>query len=248
MRSLKTIQGSTIKTFSSPKEMTIGRYSEFQKYLMLESGIESLVSSLTKALAYSQEQKPEDCELEIQNSLNTINSVNDGVKVNSYPFAIFVTEINGEYFSDYTKEGLDLILEKLDKIGFSMAELVEEFEDLKKKLNSEIESLFPDFKEKLSNLAYFSRLKRYLLMICGMYGDGSLPNAEDEKLLRTEKNWFLTKDKAKNNKEQSLEIERNFLSLLALLEFDENVSVLTFYSKLDYINKKNQRELEASKK
>lgn len=111
----------------------------------------------------------------------------------------------------------------------------------KKKINDEIESLFPDFKDSESSMVYFTKMKRYILLACSLY-QNETQSEQEIKDLQTNRNWFLIKDGAKKIQDQGIEIERNFLSLLAFLELKEDVSVVTFYSKLDYINKKNKRE------
>jgi hypothetical protein len=61
-------------------------------------------------------------------------------------------------------------------------------------------------------------------------------------------NWFLVKDIP--NKFDSADIDKNFYSLCSLMEENgssspTSYSVIQFYSKLDYINKKIERENEA---
>lgn len=72
-------------------------------------------------------------------------------------------------------------------------------------------------------------------------------NANDEwemKELDHKSNWFLTKDEP--TKFDPSDIDKNFYTLCSLMEDNgssnpHNYTVVQFYSKLDYINKKNAR-------
>ena len=73
-------------------------------------------------------------------------------------------------------------------------------------------------------------------------------NFEDEwevEKLNHISNWFLVKDEPK--KISGAEIDKNFYSLCSLMEENGSInpsqySVIQFYAKLDYINKKIERE------
>ena len=232
-----------IKVFSSAREMPIGRYSDFQKYLSSRTGIDGLNITLNKAKAYLQEGKLEDSEIEINNAITGVLSLQSGVDVLSYGFAIMVVEIDGKMANDTTIEGLNSTLEKLRDIQITQQDLEDSVIDLKKKISEEIESLFPDFIDNTQIMLYFSRVKRYILLACSTY-EGMEITDEERLELRSLKNWFLTKDKASKSDYSGIEIERNFISLLSLLEMDMNVTVVQFYGKLDYLNKKNKKEIE----
>lgn len=113
---------------------------------------------------------------------------------------------------------------------------------IKKKIESEIFRLYPDFRgSEVSLLKTIQRLRRYLLRLCDAYSQDEICE-EDKNELRHERNYFIIGD-TKAEKVDAIEIERNYLNLIQYLELDDSVSVLMFYSKLDYINKKNAREL-----
>lgn len=80
----------------------------------------------------------------------------------------------------------------------------------------------------------------------------SYTNFDDDwevEQLHHKSNWFLTKDNSKIL--DSSEMDRNFYSLCGLMEESGShkpyeYSVIQFYAKLDYINKKIERENEAN--
>jgi hypothetical protein len=108
----------------------------------------------------------------------------------------------------------------------------------------EIRKLFPDFLGQTSDILYYSKLKRFILLSCQLYSDvDNQPTDEEIRELEKLKNWFLIKDGSGKFDEDGIEVERNFLSLLSYLELKLDNTTLEFYSKLDYMNKKNQIEV-----
>ncbi len=248
MKIITTNSGNKIKVYSSSKEMPSIRYAYFQKYLISDIGLEFLFETTKKAKAFVQEFKNEEAEIEITNIEQCANQLILGIGVLSRPFAIMVYEIDGEKQNDFTEDGLNLIIQKLEEFEVGQYEIESAVEELKKKIQSELSLLYPDIQDSISELAYNSRLKRYILRLCDTYSQNEIPSNEEVLELRSEKNWFLIKDKPKNIETLSLEIERNFLSLFAQLELNKDSTILDFYSKIDYLNKKNEKELEYASK
>jgi predicted solute-binding protein len=103
--------------------------------------------------------------------------------------------------------------------------------------------LFPDFASKDQDLLVLIKLRRYLLLECSIYLQDEI--TEDDKLfLRTEKNAITIKERAKKIDLTGIDIERYYSELISYLDLDENATVIRFYSKLDFLNKKNKKELE----
>lgn len=233
--------GKIIKIFSSAKEMPIRRYNDFQRFIIEEVNLETLCLSLKRTKAFIQEAKYDESEIEVTNSLDILSDLFKGVSLASRCFAVLIYEIDGELISDITDEGLNRTLKILEEIGLTQFDIENAIEEVKKKIPKEIESICPDFSDITSNSLYVTKLKRLLLIKCSIYIQEE-QTEEDLQILKTESNWFLIKDKPKSYKELSLETERNFLMLLSYLELSEDVSVILFYSKLDYLNKKNNRD------
>jgi len=105
-----TLDGE-IKIYSSPKEMPIGRYSDFQKYLAMDS---SIVSKMEKAKAYLQEGNLDAVEAEINNVISGCLSLENSLVIGSYAFVVLVAEIGGKPCNDTTIEGLTDTLSKLN--------------------------------------------------------------------------------------------------------------------------------------
>jgi hypothetical protein len=244
MRTIKTTCNNEIKIYSSAKEMNVLRYSQFQKYLFSEINIESLKLALERAKAQIFEDEKEKTEIEISNAMYCLKELSSGVNTSGLAFAILVYEINGKKVEDISEDGLKSILEIIAAFEISQQDIEDASEDVKKKINKELEDLFPDFQDKSDRLIYFSKLKNYISFAASLFEEG-FPSEEDLIDFKKKRNWFIIKDKTKTISESIVEIEKGFLSILAVLELDLSCNLLQFYSKIEYLNKKNKQEESA---
>lgn len=243
---MKTVEsnGIKIKMYSSPKEAPIKRYTEFQKYLAKDIGIEHLKPTLERVKSFTQESES-NAEMvssiltELDNVQYIIDEINNGVNQASLAFASMVYSIDDVVYNDITEDGLKIVVEKLSDINITQYEIDTANEELKKKIRDEIELIFPDFEVEQTDLFFFTRMKTYILSICGTYEGLQISNNDRKELIK-EKNWFVTKNPAKSLKQNSIDIERNFISLLSILELSPECTTIEFYAKIDYINKKNK--------
>ena len=133
---MKLLRNGEIKIYSSAKEMPIGRYSDFQKYLIQDIGIEGLFSILNRAKSFSQEGMNKECEIEIDNANKAILSLKDGLPITSYCFAVLVAEIGLKQpliCNDTTIEGLNHTISLLEKLNITQKEIEDAIEEVKKK-------------------------------------------------------------------------------------------------------------------
>lgn len=136
MKILKTRSGVEIKIYSSAKELTIARYSEFQKYLAMESSVESLEVKLRRAKAFIEEGQLDNTVKELDNAILSVKTILSGVSYLTYSFAILVAEIGLKVYSDITVEGLNAVISILKGFDLSMGVIEEEVGYVKKKLTA----------------------------------------------------------------------------------------------------------------
>ena len=133
MKIIKTQSGVEVKIFSSAKDMPIGRYSIFQSYLVKNIGVESFLAFLNRAKVFLQEGDFENAEVEINNSITGVLSLNNGIGLHTHCFAILVAEIDGKQARDTTDEGLGVVIEQLKALNITQAEIEDSVEEVKKK-------------------------------------------------------------------------------------------------------------------
>lgn len=142
---MKTI--GDIKIFSSAKEMSIARYTEFQKYLAKEASTEGLLHKLERSKAFIEEGKKDESLVELGNAIFDLNTVLSGVNNLSMAFAVLVSEIGLKMplrafgityahtthihaCNDITESGL---VHTISLLRLSYGEVQDEVETLKKK-------------------------------------------------------------------------------------------------------------------
>lgn len=137
MKTIKTSTGVEIKIYSTGKELEISRYTEFQKYIALESGLgsdlDSLKSRFQRIEAFIQEDKKQDALTEVKNALRTCSNAINYVSYYQLAFACLVAEIGGQPQTDCTESGLKTVLEKLGATGLTEQDLEDAVDDVKKK-------------------------------------------------------------------------------------------------------------------
>lgn len=248
MRILTSDKGVKITFYASAKECPIDRYIEFQKYLIIESGIGSSISDVSlrysKIKAFIEEGKLQDALIENENAFKCVNSALNGVSYMSIAFACLVATMGGEICEDLTEEGLQLVAEKIKTCGLTQQNLEDSIEDVKKKINDELNSFYSDNQINIDLLDYLSKIKKYILVVAESYSNLEPENLDDVKHAY---NWFLTDGGSKNfrvdDKENCvIQIEKQFHSLCSVMEQNnvvnpEKCTVLQFYGKIYYINK-----------
>ena len=137
MKALTTPNGNTVLVYSTAKEMPIARYNEFQKYLLIESGIgasmEAVDTHYAKQVAYIASDKKDDAIKEAENTRHCIASILGGINYTSMAFAAMVSSIDGIPYDDISEEGIEKTVAILGTTGISQGEIEEAAEALKKK-------------------------------------------------------------------------------------------------------------------
>ena len=120
-----------IKIFSSASEMSMFRYNEFQKLLILESGDLDFVAE--RAESFIKDGKYDDALIELANLKQALSNVKNGLAYTSMAFACLVSSVAGIACTDITADGLNATLLLLAKYNLSQGEIFEHVEDVKKK-------------------------------------------------------------------------------------------------------------------
>lgn len=137
MQEILTDKGK-FRVCDSPKELTIDRYTEFQKYLLQDSGIGSDIESVyrhsEKLDAFLSAGKIEEAIAERANQHYNFYLMLNKISLTHLAFALFVESIDDKPITDYSDFGLKLISGRLASIGVRRDQLEAVLEDVKKKL------------------------------------------------------------------------------------------------------------------
>lgn len=138
MEILKTKKGNEIKYYSDPAQLPFERYCLFQKYTLLNAGVGSTIQDIgihfAKLHEFLGHEMIEEAKKEAENLhfnfFSTLNSLNYISKAD----ASLVFSIDKEKMDDLSDDGLELCIEKMQKVGISAKEVNDLFFDVKKKL------------------------------------------------------------------------------------------------------------------
>ena len=143
----KIINGNVIEYFDSIESLTIDRFSEYNRYLMLDSGIGSGAEDVGRKIgsvqAYLNHKDIENASKELQNLFHSIVFTINNINPKSYAFAVLVSKINGkEVGQDISKEGLDLIIKELSYKGLNFRKMSAWIDEVKKNWSQKLKHFF----------------------------------------------------------------------------------------------------------
>ena len=131
-----------IELYDSIDSLPITQFQQYQKYLMLDSGIGSDVSdvvtkitTLRKLNAIGQSDKVEKDLINLQQNIQFCIT-NSSPKM--YSFCCLIKTINGKQITDYSQDNLDLILKKLSQKGMTFGKLKSILNEVKKNLTRKL--------------------------------------------------------------------------------------------------------------
>lgn len=251
MKIITTSKGENIEFYSSASELPIDRYTAFQKYLVLESGIgstpQAIANRYLKIKALIEEGKYKDALIENENAYKAVISATEGVQYGSMAFACLVARIGSYCADDLTEDGLLRVTELLEKSGVLQSEISNSVEESKKKIDEELKSYFPDLFDEVDSLSYYSDLKKYIIAIGDTYSSLE-PSPEKIEDLKHQSNQFIIGSGVKNFNQDDpenilIDMDKRFHSLCSDMEADGSsnpykYTVIQFYNKLSYLNKK----------
>ena len=196
-----------------------------------------------RALGYLAAQDIKSAIIELTNQRQTLHHALENYSPCGMALAVTVYSIDGVVYTNYQEDGLNLILDKLDEIGYTKNQLDGTLEEVKKKTQNEL-LIYHASKFSLDlnyNAAKIKELSAQIDGILGLDTEKEVQDAEFE-MLRLSKaeiwNIYIAGNAA-------LELENSFETFMFSVQEHtkedlDNMSVYRFYCLLDHIkNKKN---------
>lgn len=126
-----------VEVFDSAEMMPMKRYQRFNKFLMIDNEVGSDFADFnkrsSKAIELLKKGLLDEAVKELDNRRQMVYNAFMGYSPKGRAMAIMVHSIDGEVFTDYSKGGLDKVIDRLDEIGFTYALTDETVRDVKKK-------------------------------------------------------------------------------------------------------------------
>jgi hypothetical protein len=244
------INNHKLKLYKSAEELPVLRYSRFQKYQIIESGIGSNIEAVSnhfaKVFEFFAHSMHEEAFNETKNMFYNFNNLLEGNNIQSMSFACLVHSIDGVPFTDVTESGLEELLVKLDTIGVSQEYCTGYVEEVKKKIGNELQLIAPTFFNDADSYELFGFIKNKIALLAKAAQYEEIPTEIQDRL--KEIDAFLAKKNAPDNFDSDdpenvmLTCDTNFEQLCAVLEGNgvsdsRNLTVLQFYVRLEHFRK-----------
>lgn len=132
-----TQNGSVVKFFDTPETMPMRRYQRFNKFLMIENEVGSDFADFDKrsqkAISFLKQGLVKEALQELQNRRQLVYNAFTEYSPKDRALAILVYSIDGVEYKDFSKSGLDTILDRLNEIEFSHEQSSTTVDEVKKK-------------------------------------------------------------------------------------------------------------------
>ncbi len=241
---------NVVEFYNSAELIPMKRYQRFNKFLMIDNDVGSDFADFNKrsvkAIEYLKKGMKEDAVLELENRRQMVYNAYMEYSPKNRALAILVKSINGEECTDYSSDGLDEIIDKLDKLGFTYKQVQDTVDEVKKKIENELKNYFPKKFNNYDSVEYNVQLIRKLKVELGQIITGV---EQKEKLFKAEKN-LLNLDKANSwninnagNMEREMEVEYTKFVYAVQEHTNEdlnNVTAFRFYALVEYVEQKNK--------
>lgn len=166
---MKTVQlnGRIIKLYDSIDEMPIVNFQKYNKYLLIDSGIGSDINSVdehvTKIAKFIKANDSRKALQELQNMRQNLYMINSEISPGHLAFAALIQSIDGKEITDLSDDNLKAILKQLNTAKQSW--LMKLLTGLKKKVEAELETYFPEDFTNAKDKETYDKLKSRTLLV-----------------------------------------------------------------------------------
>lgn len=138
MRTIHTNNGKhKVVIFDSSKQLTPRRYQKYNKHEMISLGVGENIGDynnrMSKAIGYVKSEDHKSALAELTNQQQCLYNALEEYSPSNLAFAVLVHSIDGEVFKLYDEDSLEIVIDKLDEIGFTKEDLLSNLAEVKKK-------------------------------------------------------------------------------------------------------------------
>ena len=116
-----------ITLYETIKELPIVRHHELGKLILMQNGVgdspEDIPRHFEALSKYIAMDNKNAVLQELQNLHNNLYYAIQGINMNSYCFAVFVRDVDGDYHNDLTVTGSELMVKKLGEYGITQGQV-----------------------------------------------------------------------------------------------------------------------------
>lgn len=231
----------SLEIYDSIDELPMKRFHKFNKMMLVDSGVGSSLSDadahLERIKAFIRVKKADEAMKEVDNLRTNLYFVISSISPKNLAFASLVKSLDGTECNDLSDDGLQDVVDKLGDV--TVTELNEEFDSVKKKIESDLLQYFPQMFDDSSAKEYFDLLRRRTLSVL----DGIISGKADENEIERITTELLVYSKPylfSGAESAEVQFDKQFDKMCHIISYHLNVSpkdytVTEYYSAFDYI-------------
>lgn len=180
------LNGKKVRLYDSIDSLPIERFHVYNRMLLLDAGIGSDITDfdahIEKVVRYVRKGDNENAAKEMENMRQNVYMILEGQNVRHMSLACLVESIDGKRCDDLSPEGLKAVLEQLG--GTPMKDMTASSDEVKKKIDDELQLYFPSLFSDTKTRDYYDQLKRLTVTELERIaeGDSEERRAKAEKL------------------------------------------------------------------
>lgn len=242
MKEIK-LAGKRILYYDSIDEMPVVRYQLFNKYLLIDSGVGSDLSSITDHMnrLYILIEKGDikQVGVELQNLHQNMLFISENISPKYLSFCTLIYAIDNVEIKDVSEDNLKNVWQSINT-NATNGVINAMIEYIKKKVDSETDIFFPAMKDSASTKDYYSQLKqRAELVLRGITGEDVQKEVDEltkKILLQYTPTTYVGKDSVEVVMMKQFE-EICFLISQKGSRNPKDMTVLEFYTAYDMVKK-----------
>lgn len=166
-----------IQIFSDIDDTPIGRYNQFNLYMLADSGIGSTLEDtqirLNRIDTFLAAEELDSARTELINLQVNLYSIFEGISYPARAFVCLIANIDGKEKNDLSDEGIKETLNQLNEIGLTNKIVKETIQTQKKKLTDSLRDYFPSHFNGVRDLQYYATIKRISIEQLRCFSDPS---------------------------------------------------------------------------
>lgn len=131
------VKGHKVNLYNGAEDMPMKRYQRFNKFLMLSNEVGSDFADFNrrsiKAVEFLKKEMVKEAIQELENRRQMVYNAFMEYSPSGRALAILVHSIDDVVYNDISADGLQIVIDKLDEIGFTQNETVSNVDAVKKK-------------------------------------------------------------------------------------------------------------------
>ena len=250
------LNGKKVRLYDSIDSLPIERFHVYNRMLLVDGGIGSDISDfdahVEKVVRYIKNNDRENAAKELENLRQNVYMVLEGQNVRHMSFACLVESIDGKGCDDLSPEGLKTVLEQLG--GTPLHDITASSDEVKKKIDAELQLYFPSIFNDVKAKEYFDQLKRLTMTELERIAEGDTEERRAKAEQLRESLILFSKPKVFTGHD-GLEVQhdKEFETMCLMITKEtgrdaKKMTVLEYYNAYEYMTKKAKEAQKAQNK